>query len=101
MGGITRLKGIGMFMEVMELGPVPIIPIWSCVWKYMLDVRPAEEISTLILLSLKLLGYVRKYRGTVTYDRGFLAKYCVALSEVCVLYEESHHCCCDRKQIQE
>lgn len=40
-GGITRLKGIGMFMEDMGLAPVPIIPIWSCVWKYMLDERPA------------------------------------------------------------
>lgn len=41
MGGITRLKGMGMFMEVIGLGPVPIMPIWSWVWKYMLDMRPA------------------------------------------------------------
>lgn len=43
MGGITRLKGIGMFMDVIGLGPAPIIPIWSWVWKYMLDERPAVE----------------------------------------------------------
>lgn len=46
MGGITRLKGMGMFKEVMGLGPVPIIPIWSWVWKYILDVRPVVERST-------------------------------------------------------
>ena len=46
MGGITRLKGIGMFMEVIGFGPVPIIPIWSWVWKYMLEVRPGVERSS-------------------------------------------------------
>lgn len=40
MGGITRLKGMGRFIAVSGLGPVPIIPIWSWVWKYILDVRP-------------------------------------------------------------
>lgn len=46
MGGITRLKGMGRFMEVMGLWPVPIIPIWSWVWKYILDVRPVVKRST-------------------------------------------------------
>lgn len=41
-GGITRLKGIGMFIAVTWLGPALIIPIWSWVWKYMLDGRPGE-----------------------------------------------------------
>lgn len=45
MGGITRLKGMGMFMDVMGLGPAPIMPIWSWVWKYMLDERPVEELK--------------------------------------------------------
>lgn len=40
MGGITRLKGMGMFMAATWLGPALIIPIWSWVWKYMLDGRP-------------------------------------------------------------
>lgn len=40
MGGITRLKGMGRFIDVSGLWPVPIIPIWSWVWKYILDVRP-------------------------------------------------------------
>lgn len=31
MGGMTRLKGMGMFMAVTWLGPALIIPIWSCV----------------------------------------------------------------------
>lgn len=42
-GGMTRLKGMGMFMAVTWLGPALIIPIWSWVWKYMLDGRPGEE----------------------------------------------------------
>lgn len=41
-GGITRLKGIGMFIAVTWLGPALIIPIWSWVWKYMLDGRPGR-----------------------------------------------------------
>lgn len=40
MGGITRLKGIGRFTDVSGPGPVPIIPIWSWVWKYILEGRP-------------------------------------------------------------
>lgn len=43
MGGITRLKGMGRFIDVSGLGPVPIIPIWSWVWKYILDVRPVVD----------------------------------------------------------
>lgn len=46
MGGITRLKGMGMFKDAIGPGPVPIIPIWSWVWKYILDVRPAMGRST-------------------------------------------------------
>lgn len=46
MGGITRLKGMGMFMDVTAPGPVPIMPIWSWVWKYILDERPVLETST-------------------------------------------------------
>ena len=46
MGGMTRLKGMGRFMDVMGLGPVPIIPIWSWVWKYILDERPVVERKT-------------------------------------------------------
>lgn len=42
MGGMTRLKGIGMFIAGTWLGPALIIPIWSWVWKYMLDGRPRE-----------------------------------------------------------
>ena len=42
MGGMTRLKGMGMFMAAMGFGPVPIMQIWSWVWKYMFDGRPAR-----------------------------------------------------------
>lgn len=42
-GGITRLKGMGRFIAVIGLGPVPIIPIWSWVWKYILVVRPVVK----------------------------------------------------------
>lgn len=34
---------MGRFMDVKGLGPAPIMPIWSWVWKYMLEERPAEE----------------------------------------------------------
>lgn len=33
---------MGMFMAVTWLGPALIIPIWSWVWKYMLDGRPGK-----------------------------------------------------------
>lgn len=41
-GGMTRLKGMGMFIAATGLGPAPIMPIWSWVWKYMFDGRPAN-----------------------------------------------------------
>lgn len=43
MGGMTRLKGMGMFMAATWLGPALIMPIWSCVWKYMFEGRPARH----------------------------------------------------------
>lgn len=65
-GGITRLKGMGMFIAVTWLGPALIIPIWSWVWKYMLDGRPGEGEVTVIssipnilkftVLLLKVMG---------------------------------------------
>lgn len=42
MGGMTRLKGMGMFMAATWLGPALIMPIWSWVWKYMFEGRPAR-----------------------------------------------------------
>lgn len=43
MGGMTRLKGMGMFMAATWLGPALIMPIWSWVWKYMFEGRPARH----------------------------------------------------------
>lgn len=40
---MTRLNGMGMFMEPIGFPPVPIIPTWSWVWKYMLDGRPEKK----------------------------------------------------------
>ena len=45
MGGMTKLKGIGMFMAATWLGPALIILIWSWVWKYMFEGRPAKHLS--------------------------------------------------------
>ncbi len=42
MGGMTRLNGMGMFMEPIRFGPAPIMPTWSWVWKYILDGRPVK-----------------------------------------------------------
>ena len=43
MGGMTRLKGMGMFMAATWLGPALIMPIWSWVWKYMFEGRPVRH----------------------------------------------------------
>lgn len=43
MGGMTRLKGMGMFMAATWLGPALIIPSWSWVWKYMFEGRPVRQ----------------------------------------------------------
>lgn len=43
MGGMTRLKGMGMFMAATWLGPALIMPIWSWVWKYMFEGRPIRH----------------------------------------------------------
>lgn len=43
MGGMTRLKGMGMFMAATWLGPALIMPSWSWVWKYMFEGRPAKQ----------------------------------------------------------
>lgn len=43
MGGMTRLKGMGIFMAATWLGPALIMPIWSWVWKYMFEGRPVRH----------------------------------------------------------
>lgn len=43
MGGMTRLKGMGMFMAATWLGPALIMPSWSWVWKYMFEGRPVRQ----------------------------------------------------------
>lgn len=45
MGGMTRLKGMGMFMAATWLGPALIMLIWSWVWKYMFEGRPAKHLG--------------------------------------------------------
>ena len=58
MGGMTRLKGMGMFMAATWLGPALIMPIWSWVWKYMFEGRHVRHES----------------RMMVTKDRGMESK---------------------------
>jgi hypothetical protein len=36
------LNGMGMFIAATWPGPAPIMPIWSCVWKYTFEGRPAS-----------------------------------------------------------
>lgn len=45
MGGMTKLKGMGMFMAATWLGPALIMLIWSWVWKYMFEGRPAKHLG--------------------------------------------------------
>lgn len=46
MGGMTKLKGMGMFMAATWLGPALIILIWSWVWKYMFEGRPVKHLES-------------------------------------------------------